>query len=442
MGDGKSSPVEKFDGSDFGFWRMQIEDYLYGKDMYQPLGDKPAEMEDDEWKLLDRKAMSVIRLSLSRNVAHHTVKSKTTKEMLDTLSAMYEKPSAANKVHLMRRLFNLRMTESTTVANHLNEFNMIISQLSSVEIDFDDEVQALILLSSLPESWSGTVTAVSASAGKEKLKLDEVRDLIVSEEVRRKESGSTSGSALNAGNRGRADSKSKSYRGRSKSRGRNKPKDMSKIKCWNCDEHGHYKSNCKQPLKDKSANATADDIADALILSVSSPLEHWVLDSGASFHSGSADVMKPYTSGSFGKVYLADDEPLEIVGKGDVRIKVSNGSMLELDDVRHVPGSKRNLLSVGQMDDEGYDINFGGGRWKITKGAMVLARGKKEGTLYMTSNTKDCIAIAGANSDADLWRCRLGHMSEKGMKVLCSKDMLPGLKSVEIGLCEDCVFGK
>ena len=97
-----------------------------------------------------------------------------------------------------------------------------------------------------------------------------------------------------------------------------------------------------------------------------------------------------------------------------MRIKRPNGSMLELHDVRHVPGLKRNLLSVGQMDDEGYDVNFGGGRWKITKGAMVIARGKKEGTLYMTSNTKDCIAIAGANSDADLWHCRLGHISRRG----------------------------
>ena len=26
---GKASGIEKFDGTDFGFWRMQIEDYLY-----------------------------------------------------------------------------------------------------------------------------------------------------------------------------------------------------------------------------------------------------------------------------------------------------------------------------------------------------------------------------------------------------------------------------
>ena len=40
---GKASGIEKFDGTDFGFWRMQIEDYLYGKKLHLPLlGEKPA----------------------------------------------------------------------------------------------------------------------------------------------------------------------------------------------------------------------------------------------------------------------------------------------------------------------------------------------------------------------------------------------------------------
>ena len=46
---GKASKIEKFDGTDFGFWRMQIEDYLYGKKLHLPLiGEKPATMKDKE----------------------------------------------------------------------------------------------------------------------------------------------------------------------------------------------------------------------------------------------------------------------------------------------------------------------------------------------------------------------------------------------------------
>ena len=65
------------------------------------------------------------------------------------LSGMYEKPSANNKVHLMKKFFNLKMAEGTLITQHLNEFNTITNQLSYIEIDFDDEIRALILLASL-----------------------------------------------------------------------------------------------------------------------------------------------------------------------------------------------------------------------------------------------------------------------------------------------------
>ena len=53
--------IEKFDGKDFGFWKMQIEDYLYLKKLYQPLEEtKPEGMQEVEWKLLDRQALRVI----------------------------------------------------------------------------------------------------------------------------------------------------------------------------------------------------------------------------------------------------------------------------------------------------------------------------------------------------------------------------------------------
>jgi len=74
---------------------------------------------------------------------------------------MYEKPSAANKVYLIRRLVNLKMGEGNSITNHISEFNTIIAQLTSVQITFDDKVKTLILLSSLLESWSAIVTAVS-----------------------------------------------------------------------------------------------------------------------------------------------------------------------------------------------------------------------------------------------------------------------------------------
>ena len=93
---------------------------------------------------------------------------------MKALSGMYEKPSANNKVHLMKKLFNLKMVENASVAQHLNEFNIITNQLSSIKIDFDDEIRALIVLASLPNSWEAMRMVISNSTGNEKLKYNDI----------------------------------------------------------------------------------------------------------------------------------------------------------------------------------------------------------------------------------------------------------------------------
>ena len=93
------------------------------------------------------------------------------------------------------------------------------------------------------------------------------------------------------------------------------------------------------------------------------------------------------------------------------------------------------LISVGQLDDEGHAILFVGGTWKVTKGARVLASGKKTSTLYMTLSPRDTITVTDASTDTSLWYCRLGHISEKGMKMLLSKGKLLELKSIDFDMC-------
>ena len=82
---------------------------------------------------------------------------------MDALAKLCEKPSALNKVFRMKRLFNMKMSEGGSIADHLNEFNTVTNQLSSIKVDFDDEVRALLILCSFPESWNGLVMAVSNS---------------------------------------------------------------------------------------------------------------------------------------------------------------------------------------------------------------------------------------------------------------------------------------
>ena len=48
-------------------------------------------------------------------------------ELMETLAKLYEKPSASNKVFLMKHLFNMKMVEGGSIVDHLNDFNIVTS---------------------------------------------------------------------------------------------------------------------------------------------------------------------------------------------------------------------------------------------------------------------------------------------------------------------------
>ena len=139
----------------------------------------------------------------------------------------------------------MKMLEGGSFADHLNDFNMVTSQLSSIGVNFDDEVRALLFLCSLPKSWNDLVMAISNSvSGSSTLKFDDVVDAILSEEMRQKISGETSGNALIAETRGRKIEKGKSLGYHSKSR-KGRSKSRSGIVCWKCGKKGHLKKYCR-----------------------------------------------------------------------------------------------------------------------------------------------------------------------------------------------------
>jgi hypothetical protein len=79
-------------------------------------------------------------------------------------------------------MYNLRMRDGDLVVENLNAFNIVLSQLVSVEIKISDEDKCISLLCSLPDSWDGLLVAIGSNTTT--LKFEEVVSSLLSEEMR------------------------------------------------------------------------------------------------------------------------------------------------------------------------------------------------------------------------------------------------------------------
>lgn len=74
------------------------------------------------------------------------------------------------------------------------------------------------------------------------------------------------------------------------------------------------------------------------------------------------------------------------MGKGTILLKMHDGGKLFLQEVRHVPNLKKNLISISKLGGEGYNVSFCQNWLNICKGAMIMAKSVRVGTLYVLSD--------------------------------------------------------
>ena len=64
-------------------------------------------------------------------------------------------------------------------------------------------------------------------------------------------------------------------------------------------------------------------------------------------------------------VSFGDSSSIKVKGKGDIKIKTRNGFAETISNVLYVPDLKSNLLSVGQLQEKGYEIFISKGTCEI-----------------------------------------------------------------------------
>ncbi|KAG8477584.1 hypothetical protein CXB51_031066 [Gossypium anomalum] len=353
------------------------------------------------------------------------MKEKTAAVLWKRLEQICMSKTLTSKLHMKQCLYTHCLEEGAPVHEHLIVFKEILSNLETIEVHYDKEDLGLILLCSLPPSYSTFRDTILYS--RKSLTVDDGGSLIARERQYR-----------NADNdRGRIQERNP----HDKSKGRSKSSNRGKT-CNFCKKKWHIKSECyklQNKIKREAANQKrkqpenfgkadiVENYSDVELLVAfvndSKVSEEWILDSGCTFHmSPNRDWFTTYEIVSEDVVLMGNNALCKIAGVGRIKVKMFDGVVRTLSDVRHVPELKRNLISLSTLDSK---------RYRYTAESRVLKISK---------------AVASSSlSDDDItkiWHMRLGHISENDMVELSKRGLLNGQEICKLNFCEHCVFGK
>ncbi|KAH9650187.1 hypothetical protein KPL70_026271 [Citrus sinensis] len=220
------------------------------KEGYEGSSSKSPEIATE----IDKKARSTIILSLSDSVIREVAKERTVAELWTKLENMYMTKSLANRLYIKKRMFSLKMAEGSSLEEHIDEFNRVCDTLETIDEGLNDEGKALLLISSLPQSYSNFVDALMY--GRQTLSLDEVKAALNTRGLQEKQVNMESGEGLTV--KGRNDKNV----GKKKKQGKGKDKNKN-LKCFQCHKEGHFKKDCPETkLKKKDQNGDAAIVED------------------------------------------------------------------------------------------------------------------------------------------------------------------------------------
>eukprot|EP00253_Pinus_taeda_P002439 PITA_02439 len=302
-------------------------------DIPKPTDATPADAtQADAWQ----KKIAKCRRILLEGVKDHIVFSLHGKAtpylMWKSLTELFQSKSDQRKLALKDKLRNIKCEKGDSIPKYLTKF-------TSVEMSW--EVWGLLLMM---RTWCAWLSLVFRRVGIPIRTLSMV-------------------------GRSCQDGKDYAKKGKrkkaSQSGAKGKKQDMSKVECFHCHQHGHYATNCPQKKKNKQAVGSAGGEALAsqfeldfsliacLVSSVMGSV--WFLDSGASFHmTGDRDLFSDLKEKDLGvHIEMGDDGRYSATGIGTISFERESGKPFVLKEVMHVPGLKKNLISVANVRRQG-----------------------------------------------------------------------------------------
>lgn len=439
--------LERLNDFNWSSWKFRMELLLLKEELWDTVKDPKPAVPDAQWLAKDAKARATIGLALDNNQLCHVLNSATAHDMWKSLKKYHNGSSLTNKIHVLRRLYSLRLAEGGSMSEHLSEIAQLVNRLSGMGENLAEHLLIAIMLSSLPHSYDALITALE-SRGEDQLKLEYVKGQLLDEWRRRCGCNDGTGHPEKVLKTGV------------------KPKSGPKPKqCHYCKQEGHFRRDCpkfaadqlkkqsapKHETQSKAKVCTEDEYC--FNVGADSSDDLWYLDSGASAHmTNNVEHIIDLEESRSGTVCLADGKKLPAGGSGVGKLVVMNSGgekkNITLKKVLYVPDLASNLLSVGKIADEGFEVVFSRSDCRIMKnGCTVFVGERKAGLYHLKQPQYQSLLSAVSHSDncQHLWHRRLGHRHPEGVKRIVAEDLGEGLKLRDCGVrsvCTVCCEGK
>ena len=122
---------------------------------------------------------------------------------------------------------------------------------------------------------------------------------------------------------------------------------------------------------------------------------------------------------------MGNDVRYNVNGIGTITFEREFGNPFLLKDVMHVPGLKKNLVSVAMLEEKGYDVVFSEGKAFLRHKKMGQTKriGIRVKTLYKLE-VDGCAAVMGkvekvvSRDEGELWHRQLGHLHHGALKFM------------------------
>ena len=135
------------------------------------------------------------------------------------------------------------------------------------------------------------------------------------------------------------------------------------VKCEKCNKLGHHVRICKNNFQQKNVAQVAsqqeeEQLFKATYFTSSSSSECWLMDSGCTNHmTQDQELFRELDKSQVSKVKIDNGDLIIVEGKETVAIESCASTKL-IYDVLYVHGIHQNLVSVGQLIEEGFKVIF------------------------------------------------------------------------------------